>query len=322
MSSVTTATIVACNIYITASSSHKSTLLRILRNAQEQCERLRRVVCAGAATTTMQQQRRGGNNGGSSGITSSSLDVVGVIHAHADVPYDRSSFHLAGRSDFVAHVANELIRTALNDIDIDILPNTRTTSTTTTTATTTTTTTTTTIGGNNTRHPYVGLVDHVSIMPLNNYCPSSPSSEKSENSQSLLLLTNDEVYSNCETTTTTNNNDQYKVASNVAYEIGKQMTGTRLVNVHYYGHACPRATPLADVRRERTTFFNSGGATDSATTTGLRGTKQRNSQHNIPTTTTTTVAHKGDSIVGVPNNFAENFNIRLTTNVTFHQAKS
>ena len=166
MSSATAATMVACNIYITASSSHKSTLLRILRNAQEQCERLRRVVCAGTTATTMRQQRGdGGSSIGSNGITSSSssLVVVGVIHAHADIPYDRSSFHLAGRSDCVALVANELIRTALNDIDIDILPKT----------TTTTTTKSTTIGGNNTRHPYVGLVDHVSIMPLNYYCPSS-----------------------------------------------------------------------------------------------------------------------------------------------------
>lgn len=310
MSSATAATIVACNIYITASSSHKSTLLRILRNAQEQCERLRRVVCAGTTATTMRQQRGdGGSSIGSNGITSSSsssLAGVGVIHAHADIPYDRSSFHLAGRSDCVALVANELIRTALNDIDIDILPKT----------TTTTTTKSTTIGGNNTRHPYVGLVDHVSIMPLNYYCPSSSNESESEKSQSLLLPTKDEVYSNRETTT--NNNDRYKVASNVAYEIGKQMMGTKLVNVHYYGHACPRATPLAEVRRERTTFFNSGGATDSTTTASRRGTKQ-NSQH-IPATTT--VAHKGDSIVGVPNNFVENFNIRLTSNVTFHQAKS
>lgn len=289
MSSVTTATTVACNIYITASSSHKSTLLRLLRTAQEQCEKLRRCAC----TTTMEQQRRSSSNG-SSGINVGISPLVGVIHAYADVPYDRSSFHLAGQSDCVAIVARELIRTALTDIDIIILP-----------------TTSTTFEGDDTRHPYVGLVDHVSVMPLNYY--QSSTNETRERSQSLLS-SQEQVYSNYETTTNNNNNDQYKVAANVAYEIGKQMMETtQLVTVHYYGHACPQATPLVDVRRRRTTFFNSGGATDST----RRGTKQ-NSQH-IPAIT---VALKGDSIVGVPNNFVENFNIRLTSNVTFHQAKS
>jgi hypothetical protein len=249
-----------------------------------------------------------------SNLGSKSPPLVGIIHAYADVPYDRSSFHLAGQSDCVTSVANELICTALNDIDIDhMLPKT-------TTPPPPPPTTTTTIGGNNTRHPYVGLIDHVSVMPLNYY----PSTNKESESQSLLL-SKENVYSNyCEpittTTTTTTNNDQYKVAANVAYKIGKKIMETKLVNVHYYGHACPQFTPLVDVRRERTTFFNSGGATD---TTARRSIKQQNSSQPLPPAMTTVVAApKGDSIVGVPNNFVENFNIRLTSNVTFHQAKS
>jgi hypothetical protein len=205
----------------------------------------------------------------------------------------------------VTSVANELIRNALHDIDIDmLLPK--------------TTPTTTTIGANNTRHPYVGLVDHVSVMPLNYY----PSTNKESESQSSLLLSKEKVYSSyCEPITTTTNNDQYNVAANVAYKIGKQMMETKLVTVHYYGHACPQFTPLVDVRRERTTFFNSGGATD--TTARRSCIKQQNSSQPLPPAMTTVVAApKGDSIVGVPNNFVENFNIRLTSNVTFHQAKS
>lgn len=235
---------VACNIYITSSASHKSTLLRLLRSAQERCGQLRtQNGCVGNLTAP-----------------------VGVIHAYADIPYDRSSFHLAGCSDCVTNVASELIVSAINDIDVDV--------------------------GNrfgedaDSRHPFVGLVDHVSVMPL--------AYPMNQNHSSIGDYCNDR-----------------EAATNAAREIGRQISKTKLINVHYYGTACPQNTPLAKVRRESTSFFQSGGAMD----------REENGQHrSVPETKQ--MAKKGDTTVGTPTNFVENFNIRLTSNVNFDQAKT
>ncbi|KAL3811521.1 hypothetical protein ACHAXA_010297 [Cyclostephanos tholiformis] len=247
---MSTKSIVACNIYITASALHRTTLLRLLRSAQERCGQL----------------RRQNNYGWVSKVTA----PVGIIHAYADIPYDRSSFHLAGCSDCVSKVASELICTAINDIDVDV--------------------------GNgpteddDCRHPFVGLVDHVSVMPL---------APLSQNHSSVENRPND-----CE------------AAANAAREIGRQISKTNLVNVHYYGVACPQNTPLAKVRRESTSFFNSGGAVDRSQN-GKKNDLEMNALSTLPN-----VARKGDTVVGTPINFVENFNIRLTPNVKFGQAKT
>ena len=93
--------IVACNIYITAAASHASTLLSLLRRAQDHCRDLR---------LASQQNKR--------------VDTsVAIVHAYADIPYDRSSFHLAGNADCVADVASRLICNALDEIDLNISNN-------------------------------------------------------------------------------------------------------------------------------------------------------------------------------------------------------
>ena len=242
----TSAATVACNVYVTAAASHhSSTLLNLLNRTQCYCQEIRHTAMGTALTG------------------SKKLAPVAVIHAYADIPYDRSSFHLAGRPDCVADVVGRLIRNALNEIDLDCnnINNNKTEKNT------------------DARHPFVGLVDHVSIMPLN-----YPRSNNSKN---------------CE------------AAANAAHEIGKQISKTNLVNIHYYGMACPHNTPLATVRRQRTSFFQSGGATGE----GQVGQYE-------PETKRTNASSKGDMTIGAPVNFVENFNIRLTSNVNFEQAKT
>lgn len=241
--------IVACNIYVTASASHKSTLLRLLKRAQDRCGQLR-------------TQR---------GCIGKLPAPVAIIHAYADVPYDRSSFHLAGWPDCVTDVASELIHSVINDIDVDVGNRSG--------------------KDNDSRHPFVGLVDHVSIMPLAHVINQNPTIE-----------------------------DGFKdreAAANAAREIGRQIYETKLVNVHYYGMACTQNKPLAKVRRESTSFFNSGGAIDKE-----QNGQHRNDPETKPQSTSPSTATKGDTTVGTPINFVENFNIRLTSNVTFDQAKT
>ncbi|EED91796.1 predicted protein [Thalassiosira pseudonana CCMP1335] len=178
---------------------------------------------------------------------------VAMVHAYADIPYDRSSFHLAGRSDCVANVASSLIVNALREIDVDLDSS-------------------STANTEVKRHPFVGLVDHVSIMPLSSTTPSP--------------------------------------AAEAAREIGNTLTTSNLVNVHYYGLACPNNTPLAKVRRESTGFFSSGGAIDY-------------NNHNAKDGELTSAsAKKGATTVGTPASFVENFNIRLTPNISFDRART
>lgn len=132
------------------------------------------------------------------------------------------------------------------------------------------------------RHPFVGLVDHVSVMPM---------MDSSQSCDSLIR----------------------EAAARVAREIGAEMSQANLVNVHYYGAACPDNTPLATVRRKNTAFFRSGGAVQAKSD----GTKPDSGGDSSRTSTT-----KGDSIVGVPQHFVENFNVRLTSNVSFQMAKT
>lgn len=185
--------VVACNIYITSASS--PVLTRLLSRTQEHCRRLR------IQNNTQQRQQQ-------QCVSRCNNAVAAIIHANADIPYDRSSFHLAGRSDCVAEVAIRLIQTAINEMELESDISGRT-------------------DKSETRHPFVGLVDHVAIMPLTGKEAS--------------------------TTSTTMH------AARVAREIGSAIVQSSNINIHYYGLASPNQTPLATVRR-KTSFFNSGGA--------------------------------------------------------------
>ena len=126
--------------------------------------------------------------------------------------------------------------------------------------------------GNNS-HPTIGVVDHVSVMKMG-YCSDE------------------------------------SAAAATARQIGNNISKTNLVNLHYYGSACPNNTSLATVRR-RTSFFNSGGAIDNE---DEHTTKQED--------TTIKRAVKGSCTIGTPANFVENYNIRLTSNISYEKAKT
>ena len=101
--------LVACNIYITAAATASSTLPSLLARAQDHCRQLRLQNC------TQQQQEEEQIDSGSNNKRSV---AAAIVHAYADIPYDRSSFHLAGQSDCVAEVAIGLIQNALNEIEV------------------------------------------------------------------------------------------------------------------------------------------------------------------------------------------------------------
>lgn len=133
--------------------------------------------------------------------------MVVIVHAYADEPYDRSSFHLAGNAQPVAEVASMI---AMQSIEgLASLPKQQEES-------------------ESSRHPFVGLVDHISVMPL----------------------------------VTVNEADE-KGGITSAHGEAAKIVGERLkkigVQVFYYGDAHPEGTLLAVVRRERTNFFKTGG---------------------------------------------------------------
>lgn len=263
---MTPASIVGCNIYISAAASHSSTLLHLLSRAQDHCRQLRAQNHAQGRDTNNSNNQRDGHE---------SIASVAIVHAYADIPYNRSSFHLSGTSECVSDVAGRLICNALNEIDLDDDNNHNNKS-----------------GddkGGESRHPFVGLVDHVSVMPI--LYPK--------------------INTQCDMRSIT-----CEAAVNSAREIGKQISETNLVNLYYYGKACPNNTPLATVRRERTSFFKSGGAVDIDQSQSNDITKQNDSAIK------TKIALKGDTTIGTPTNFVENFNIRLTSNVSLEQAKT
>ena len=248
--------LVACNIYITSAAS--AALPSILSRAQDHCRQLRH----------MQQQQHHHDVETSENKDNTAAAAAAVVHAYADIPYDRSSFHLAGRSDCVSEVAASLIQNALNEIEWKSNDN---------DASQSTTTTTPNSNKSEARHPFVGLVDHVAIMPISHH----------------------------DATTSIPYSD---AAATAAHEIGDKLQKSNSIKVHYYGHACPQNTPLATIRR-KTSFFRSGGANS-------------NNDDITSNEEPTAVYDKGECTIGVPNNFVENYNIRLTHHVDFGTAKT
>ena len=265
---MTPASIVGCNIYITAAASHSSTLLHLLSRAQDHCRQLRVQNYGEDRDTIHSNNKLDGHE---------SVASVAIVHAYADIPYNRSSFHLSGTSECVSDVAGRLICNALNEIDLDDNSDNNKSGD--------------DKGGGESSHPFVGLVDHVSVMPI--YHPKI----NTHGDMSSVI---------CE------------AAASSARHIGKRISETNLVNVYYYGKACPNNTPLATVRRERTSFFKSGGTVDNLDQSQSNDiTKQNNDSATI-----TKIALKGDTTIGTPVHFVENLNIRLTSNVSLEQAKT
>lgn len=197
---------------------------------------------------------------------------IAVIHAYADQAYDRSSFHLAGNADLVADVASFVALDAIQSLrsfqnnhgsnDYD--------------------------NGSSSKHPLIGLVDHISVMPLQNQVNAAQIDDCDTNKTV-------ESYSSTEK----NSSESYKEEFIPPDSHGLCCTfiGNQLIqngiDVFYYGSAHPNHTPLSIVRREKTRFFNSGG---------LNNNSDEDNKCNQCT-------------VGSPLHFVENFNILLSRNV-------
>lgn len=305
--------LVACNVYISVGQPHHAPLLlKLLQDSQDHCSRLR---AANTNTTTWHHDH---DQNLPDSFSSSSLppgthcngnnksNKIVVVHAYADGPYDRSSFHLAGNPVHVATVASQLAVnaiTSLQDFHEQHLSENN--------------------HDSNTRHPKVGLVDHVAIMPL----PMSSGSGTSDTEQETYSfseikeqrlfdgsLLNDAKQAEMQQHQSSEGENsaqaiplQSTVPSGwVARAIGsaimlqqQQISGGG-IQVLFYGNAHPDGTPLATIRREATQFF--------------KNTKQSSS--------TTRKISISQATIGAPTNFVENYNIRLKPRCSYEQAKT
>jgi glutamate formiminotransferase len=329
--------LVACNIYISSSAAtssddnnntttsigrlggksfpiETSPLLHILHSSQELCRSLR----------SKDQDSR-----------------VAIVHAYADKAYDRSSFHLAGRANEVAQVSCYVATTALdllqspasyslqqhkryedddysvgNSNHDDMIHHSHINNNNYVTGTSSLCTTPIS------QHPRVGLIDHISVMPLVqdvlHHCNNSNSKPR-ENSfndysnhlQKLTVMDDSTTNDNLDGSVNMNNYIPQDASGLTALYIANalEFMGVRCLP---YGTAHPKGVSLATVRREWTDFFKSGSL-------GLhkRGGREGKGEpfHNNPKT-----LQLGTCTVGSPTHFVENFNIRLTSNVTKKQA--
>ena len=226
------------------------------------------------------------------------------MHAFADGAYDRSSFHICGYAESCCKIASFLATYALHTIyehhhaetTIDHLEN-----------------------NNNktqsTSHPYVGIVDHVSVMPL-----LYPPSHLNLNLNSSSIA---DTVDQANQESRQQSKDESFVPSSAhgkaAFLIGQAMTTKPLplsplssshqneddesndINLFYYGNADPNNTSLAHVRKHKTSFFKSGGLSMK--------------HHNTEKNGTDTPKY-GTATVGAPLTFVENFNIRLRPGIS------
>jgi glutamate formiminotransferase len=159
-----------------------------------------------------------------------SQQLVAVVHAFSDVSYDRSSFHLAGTPMEVASVASKIASQVLKELPL--LKETAEGSST----------------KDNLEHPQVGLVDHISILPLAEH-----------NSHPLMTLEEWAAQTKSDLSQTSTN----KASNDMPLKILPSGWAARficheldsLVHVLFYGHAHVEGKSLATVRRESTSFF-------------------------------------------------------------------
>ncbi len=209
---------------------------------------------------------------------------IAIIHAYADGPYDRSSFHFAGNAHLVADVASFLALDAIDSLrsfhhrgnkvsSAEVDESTKATAA-------------------ESRHPLIGLVDHISVFPLTTNGVDLRIEDEDEN-ENEKFLPDDTSYIPP---------DSHGLSC--AY-IGRQLL-TKDIDVLYYGSAHPNQTPLATVRREQTKFFKSGGLLENE---GTGSSGKRSSQQQVEQCT-----------VGSPPFFVENYNILLSKNVSRKEA--
>ena len=259
---------VACNIYISAGGhpNHRDMLVGLLGETQELCH-----LANNNNNNNDNNNNNSNNNNNDKAEPKASDRRVVVVHAFRDGPYDRSSFHLAGSPDLVADVGSSLATRAVQALVRLEREREREKEE-----------TTESIGR---RHPTVGLVDHVSVLPLD-----ENNDNENENSKQ---------------------NEFARIAGSVARTIGESLQSSG-ADVLYYGHAHPTGKELAAVRRDSTGFFEDSKKEETTTSTSSRS---RSTERIIPKLA-------GQATVGAPDRFVENYNIRLRQGVSRRIART
>lgn len=207
-----------------------------------------------------------------------------IVHAFSDTSYDRSSFHIAGSPLAVASVASNLACQAIEVLSKhkktnkgEDIPS-----------------------SSELEHPTVGLVDHISVLPLadHNRHPSMTLTEwtkQHETPKNFIQNKKDDQ------------DDDLPVkclpSGWVARMIGENLKQSSSVHVLYYGHAHVNQKSLAKVRREETAFFKLSSSIN----------KQNSNTNKLP---------KSQCTIGAPDEFVENFNIRLSNKISKSKAQS
>jgi Formiminotransferase domain, N-terminal subdomain len=291
---------IACNVYISAGGNSmydQPILKKLLNRLQSVCYD----ISSSSSSKNNQQQHEQqlqqqqdkypsfneifqihNNNKNKNNSNSSNDQVVVVVHAYIDPVYDRSSFHLAGTPWGVAVAVTDLVSNTFQQF-----------------ATTRTTTKATTIEQNNqssssTQHPTIGLVDHISILPL---IPNESNNDLNDKSLS-------NKHSQLDSTSNNTINSSFSVTGKVAKLIGTELIKLypSSFNVLWYGYAHPNGMSLAWVRKNESNFFQSGSSSKSKTNT----TSTRSNS-----CTDNNINNIGSCTIGAPSYFVENYNIRL-----------
>jgi len=288
--------IVACNIYVSAGrQKHAEPLLNLLQSSQDLCRQIR---------TRNTEPARLHNR-------------IAIVHAYADGPYDRSSFHLAGHADCVAQVASHLAIGSVDALAVSLL-DTRSTNNSNDEDDDEDNT-----GESNSKskHPLVGLVDHVSIMPLSR-SPSATVPVSVSVSPTTTSSTGTSTSIHQDNPQSENEYVPPDAHGMAALSIADKLTH-RGVQCYPYGTADVNNAPLAIVRKQKTSFFNSGGLSEYESATSTSASTSATSTTGTTDAYTDTNANTmglGICTIGSTPNFVENFNIRLTSNVSKKQA--
>lgn len=294
--------IVACNLYISAGKPHHQQILsHVLESSQELCRQLR----TSTSTSTAAASSCGYINTDTTdtNISSETSDKddwppcrIAIVHAYADGPYDRSSLHLAGRAELVAKVASHVAFTAIDALSIfhlDFIDNVGDTDN---------------VG--NSKHPMVGLVDHISIMPLQ---PNTQENEQFQSNHGKIEHEDDSKLN--DNNNANDNNDGIYIPPDAnglaALAIAHNLSeiGVKCVP---YGTADRHHTPLAIVRKQKTDFFQSGSNSNANANADAN-----DASAPLPKPLALPL---GICTIGSPSNFVENFNIRLTDKISKKQA--
>jgi Formiminotransferase domain, N-terminal subdomain len=296
---VSSQSLLACNVYVSAGQQtrHERILLQLLRDAQSMCA----AAAAGASSSSSSSSSSDDDDDDDDESNDETrrrmlLSPVIMVHAYADPVYNRSSFHLAGTNagnalvDVAASLAISAIQMlARNDADDEHTIKEEASDTSTSSSDCTSQNE---HHHHHHHHPFVGYVDHISVMPL-----ASPTDQNVNGSNHTVFDRDDFQPKAC------------SASGMAARAIGKALEEAGLVDeVYYYGDAHPLGTPLATVRRERTRFFQTGGCCSKSDTT--------------TPATSPTVAKPQVTTVGAPPEFVENFNVRLTRHVSKAMAQS